>query len=238
MTSAVPPSVLRGLALAMVLGASFAVVRWTPLRKELDPRAIVERLRNAEPYSGIAYVAGCFIGILVLAPDTALNFIGAVVFGPVLGTLLSWAGVMLGSYAAFALARRLGRNAFVGLAGDKLRRLDEIVKERGLWGMLAIRLFPLASYSVVSYLAGLTSVRTSDYLAATAVATLPVTFAYQLFFSWAGETAFGSDAHAHLHLVNILLVLALLLVHLASAAWFALLHRADRRAARSRELAP
>lgn len=214
------PRLVAGIKLAVLAGlllGAFAVLRSSRLRHELEPKAAVLWLRAQEPYSGLAYIAACIVGILVLAPDTALNFVGAIVFGPIVGTMLAWVGVMVGSLLAFGLAKFLGRDSLRRMLGDRLDEWEGPIRKGGFRGLLIVRLLPFASFSLVSYLAGLTGIGLFDYVLATAVATLVMTFLFQYGFWLLGEETFAPGVvHEHLHLMNILLLLALAGVHVVA----------------------
>ena len=46
--------------------------------------------------------------IVALVPSAPLNIAAGILFGPTLGTLYSWLGVLLGGAISFLLARRFG----------------------------------------------------------------------------------------------------------------------------------
>lgn len=74
--------------------------------------------------------------------------------------------------AAFALARHAGRGQSL-LARGRLRRVDDLLGQRGFVGVLAVRLVPVAPFTVVNYSSGFSSVRTINYVLGTAVGILP-----------------------------------------------------------------
>jgi uncharacterized membrane protein YdjX (TVP38/TMEM64 family) len=118
-------------------------------------------------------------------PGSLVAAANGVVFGVWWGTLLSWAGGLLGGTASFWLARWLGRDAVARLAGgSRLERADQFGAAQGFWLILVARLIPLISFDFISYLAGLSRMRYADFLLATAIGMLPGTFAW---------TALGHD---------------------------------------------
>lgn len=80
----------------------------------------------------------------------------------------------------------------VGLAGARLAALDRRVGERGFASVLAARIAPVAPFMVVSYAAGLSSVRLVPYLFGTAVGLVPWSVLYVGI--GASLTAIGSSA--------------------------------------------
>lgn len=103
--------------------------------------------------------------------------LGALVGFPA-GLAVALGGGLLGGLAGFALSRWLGREAVARLAGARLAALDRRVGERGFASVLAARIAPVAPFVVVSYAAGLSSVRLGPYLLGTAVGLVPWSVLY------------------------------------------------------------
>ena len=83
------------------------------------------------------------------------------------------AGALLSAAGAFGLSRSLGRRAVERVDNDRLRRLDALLRRRGLLAVIGIRLVPLLPFNALNYLCGLTAVRTRDYIAGTVVGSCP-----------------------------------------------------------------
>ncbi len=123
--------------------------------------------------------------VIAPLPGSLVAATNGVVFGIWWGTLLSWAGGMLGASAAFWLARLFGHALVARAIGQgNIERLDQFGAERGFWVVLIARLTPIVSFDLISYLAGLSSIGFGRFMLATAVGMLPGTFAW---------TALGHD---------------------------------------------
>lgn len=126
----------------------------------------------------LAVVLGVALTLMTPVSRSALSvLIGAVVGFPA-GLAVALAGGLLGGLAGFALSRWLGRAAVTHLAGARLATLNRLVGERGFTSVLAARLAPVAPFVVVSYAAGLSSVRLVPYLLGTAVGLVPWSVLY------------------------------------------------------------
>ena len=68
-----------------------------------------------------------------------------------------------------------------------LESVDAFFEKHGTYAIVIARLLPFISFDVVSYAAGLTSMRLSSFLIATGVGQLPATLVY----SYAGEMLSG-----------------------------------------------
>lgn len=95
-------------------------------------------------------------------------------FGPWVGTLISWGGALTGAMISFELSRRLGRplaERFVPEA--RLAKADEIVLKGDWWGLLLPRFIPLIAFTAINWAAGLTPVTRWRFFWTTAVGILP-----------------------------------------------------------------
>ena len=175
---AAPPGVRSGgtwaragvLAVLVVVGT--VVVATVDLPAVDSARDWLERAGGAGP---VLLALGVGLALLGPVPRTALSVLAGLVAGFWTGLAISLAGGMLGGIGAFALGRLLGRPAVAALAGPRMARADRFLDARGFGAVLALRLFPAAPFTVVSYGAGLAAVRPGAYLAATALGLLPST---------------------------------------------------------------
>jgi len=105
------------------------------------------------------------------------------IFGPVVGTLITWAGAVVGAAISFELARRFGRplgERYVG--ADRVRKADEMVRAAGWPGLITLRLIPVVAFTAINWASGLTSVSRWTFLWTTMVGILPGAFV----FTWSG----------------------------------------------------
>jgi uncharacterized membrane protein YdjX (TVP38/TMEM64 family) len=109
----------------------------------------------------IVFMAAMAVGVLFAPIPNAPIFVAAgLVWGPVIGTLYSMAGMMVGSVMAFYLSRFLGRRHLPRLIGGKAaQRLDHIADNMGGRVIFWARMLPVVNFDWISYVAGLTSIR-------------------------------------------------------------------------------
>ncbi len=176
----------RLLALAagvMGLFALAAAWRWTPMGDWLDMETLVSaanrfRSLDAAPLLAIgAFVAG---GLLVI-PITALIMVAVIVFGPVLGLAYAFVGVTLSAALTYGLGILVGRGAVRQLAGSRLNRLSRRLGRRGILTMFAVRLVPVAPFTVVNMVAGASHIGFKDFLVGSLLGMAPGMIAAALF---------------------------------------------------------
>lgn len=126
----------------------------------------------------IAFIAAYALLTILLVPGTAPSVAAGVLFGPLWGTVLTVIGATLGASAAFAIARRGGRERVRRRFGPRTERVDAWLEGRGLGAVLAARLIPVVPFNAFNYGAGLTSIHPRDYVLGTAVGIIPGTFAF------------------------------------------------------------
>lgn len=136
----------------------------------------------------ISFFLMVFQAIVAPLPAFLITFANAALFGWVLGALLSWASAMVGALLCFYIAKFLGRDVVEKLTSKMaLESVDAFFEKHGAYAIVIARLLPFISFDVVSYAAGLTSMRLRSFLLATGVGQLPATLVY----SYAGEMLTG-----------------------------------------------
>jgi uncharacterized membrane protein YdjX (TVP38/TMEM64 family) len=109
-------------------------------------------------------------------PAEMLACANGLIWGPVWGAAITWAGAMLGAATAFALVRWLGRPALRRLLPERqLGRLDAWSADRGGAALLIARLVPLIAFNLLNYAAALSSISWWTFLWATGIGILPLT---------------------------------------------------------------
>ncbi len=211
----------RGLikvaALVAVLVGGIVLVRGTSLGSLLSREGVaggIEALRRASwaPFLFVPAYAGA---VALAVPGTIPTLVGGAVFGLWWGTLLNWAGALIGANLAYALARFLGREGIIQLLGTRAgglpssERLDRAVREHGFRGMLTLRLVPVVPFNALNFGAGLVGVSWPAYALATALGIVPGAFVYTMFADalLQGSTEASREAFLRIALAGVLLVL-------------------------------
>ncbi|MGI9626277.1 MAG: TVP38/TMEM64 family protein [Longimicrobiales bacterium] len=114
-------------------------------------------------------------GVAVLPiPAEAPALINGMLFGPVVGTVITWTGALGGAWISFEIARALGRPVAGRLVKEAtLDRADRIVEQAGWSGLLVARLLPVVAFTAINWAAGLTSVSRWRFLWTTALGIIP-----------------------------------------------------------------
>jgi phosphatidylserine/phosphatidylglycerophosphate/cardiolipin synthase-like enzyme/uncharacterized membrane protein YdjX (TVP38/TMEM64 family) len=208
---------LRAALLAAVLIGLAATWRLTPLESTLS----VDRLRAAAselsgPVAPLAVSAAFVAASLMMAPVTLLIVATALAFEPLQAAAYALLGILCAAGVGFGLGRLTGRELVRRLAGKRLNELSRRVARRGVLAVTAVRLVPVAPFSVVNLVAGASRLRLRDFLAGTLLGTAPGVLAIVLLEAQAERAIVQPEAGT-----VALLVAAVVLV----LATFALLRR-------------
>lgn len=154
----------------------------------------------------LVFVGMVFLQVLVaLIPGEPIELMAGYVFGAVEGTLLAMTGILLGSWAVFALVRRFGpKFAEIFFPEKELKRLT-FLKNPKKSGTLAFILMtvPGTPKDLLSYFAGLTPLKTWQWLTIVAVSRIP-----SLVTSTVSGAAAGQENYALAAIVFALTVVA------------------------------
>ncbi len=176
-------SVIGGAALlAVVLGgmAAFFLAGGdlTPIMAiGLSAEQIADTIRSWGAWAMIGSVLLMVAHSLVPLPSEFIAIANGMVFGLVVGTMITWIGAMLGAILAFALSRWLGRRFVLAiLPARHTTAIDEWTKDQGTQVLLVSRFLPVVSFNLINYAAGLTSVSWWTFVWTTGLGIVPLTF--------------------------------------------------------------
>lgn len=182
-----PPrrAIIRFLVLALLVGAGFAALRFTPLRDQLTREALASTLAGLRDawWSPLA-LGGLYLLLAPLGlPMSPLVFAGGAVFGFARGALYNFLGLYCGAVASFMLARGLGHELIAHYLGERLKRVERMVARQGFWTLVRVRLVP-APFALINYGMAFAGVRLPSFLASTALGLIPTT----LLYTWIAAT--------------------------------------------------
>jgi phospholipase D1/2 len=159
----------------LLLGGLALAWRVTPLHDYLDLQValrIAERLQ-AQPLTPLWVLLSYVVAGLAMVPVVLLIGVTGMVFGPLLGTLYAVGGSLLSAAATYWIGRKLGEDTLQRFARGRLQRLRAQLELRGLWAIAAIRLMPIAPFTLVNLLAGAARIRLRHFLLGTLFGMLP-----------------------------------------------------------------
>lgn len=151
-----------------------------------DDESVVQFVESFGFLSYIVFIL-LVISEVVLAPIPALALYvaGGALFGTFLGSILTLIGNLIGALLAFWIARKLGRK-FVEERIDPVARkkFDDFSEKYGAFSLFLLRINPLTTSDLFSYLSGLSKMKIKPFILGTALGLAPMIFVQSYF----GET--------------------------------------------------
>ena len=171
-------SILKLGGFLVFLIGMFFVIRSLDFSLYLKPDRIVNYLENLGPFAPVIFIATMAIAVVISPiPSLPLDFAAGIAFGPFLGTLYAVAGAELGAIGSFLIGRALGREGVSKLLGVNAVFCEKCTDRHLAVLVLISRLFPIFSFDLISYGAGLTGMSLKWFALATLFGMIPPTFA-------------------------------------------------------------
>jgi phospholipase D1/2 len=168
-------ALLRGLSILAALFALVAAWRWTGLREWLDLGELVRAagwLRDTDQ-AWMWALAAFPVGGIVGFPVTLLIFLSAFLVRSWMAIACSLLGCMVSAGLLYGIGRGLGRKRVMRVAGRRLNRVNRLISKQGVLAVTAVRMIPVAPYSLVNLAAGAARVPFRDFILGTLLGMIP-----------------------------------------------------------------
>ncbi len=114
-------------------------------------------------------------------PAEAVSIANGMVFGPLIGTLITWASALLGAYLTYNWSDQF-KNSINSqkLNKEKWKKINNWINRWGIFGFLIARLLPTVPFFALNIAAPFLPISRRSFLLITAIAILPyaITFCY------------------------------------------------------------
>jgi phosphatidylserine/phosphatidylglycerophosphate/cardiolipin synthase-like enzyme/uncharacterized membrane protein YdjX (TVP38/TMEM64 family) len=162
--------VAAAILLALTLAWSF-----TPLSDLADAKALQSWIAGIaeSSWAPLAVLAIFVGGGLVAFPVTIMIAATAASFGPWLGFVYALIGALASAILTYAIGGRIGRDALRSILGDRLNTIRNRIARQGIVAVVAIRLVPVAPFTLVNLVAGASGIRMWHYVVGTVLGLLP-----------------------------------------------------------------
>lgn len=173
-----PRQFIKLLVVGVLLYGTYSFLSQWDLGEAFNPRRIVEYVNAWGPVGPMVFIVMMVIAVVISPiPSLPLDLAAGVAFGPFLGTAYAVIGAEIGAIISFLIGRFLGRDVIA-----KILKIDVVFCEKctdhHLIGLVFLsRLFPVFSFDLISYGAGLTNMSLKAFALATLFGMIPPTFA-------------------------------------------------------------
>jgi uncharacterized membrane protein YdjX (TVP38/TMEM64 family) len=164
---------VAGVLLLLVLVVAGAL--YLAAQHDFSPEVFERTIQSWGMWGVAASVGLMVLHSFVPFPAEFLAIANGMIYGPLWGIVITWTGAMLGAYAAFGLARTLGRPFVENLVARKnWHSLDDWASVRGGYLVLVSRLIPVIAFNLINYAAGLSRISWWTFTWATGIGILPM----------------------------------------------------------------
>ncbi len=168
-----PRMLAAGLGLLLLVGLVLAW-RYTALAEIADPRVLHSWLTQFDGAALAAIViAGFLLGGLVAFPVTVLIAATALALGSWQGLLYATLGSMASALSTYVIGRVIGTQPLRDLMGPRINRVGRSLARQGIVAVAAVRLLPIAPFSLINLVAGAIGVPFLYYVAGTFLGLAP-----------------------------------------------------------------
>jgi len=158
--------------IALVLAVAW---QFPPLSNIASPSEIGPMLNSLaeQPWAPLLVIGVYVVGGLVAFPVLLLIAATAATFGPLTGFIYAAAGSLASAVVTYALGVALGRDTLRAVIGPRLKRVQRRIVKGGVVTIAAIRLVPIAPFTVVNVVAGASDIRLGPFIAGTILGMAP-----------------------------------------------------------------
>lgn len=170
---------LSGIARLTLIAAAVAalVLVWqvTPLREYADFATVERAVATiaSDPLAPAYVILGFVVSGLVAFPVMIAIAVTAVTFGAWLGLAYAATGALASALVTYGVGALVGAGLIESLLGRRFTRISRRIKDKGILAVAAIRMVPIAPFTVINLLAGASRIRLRDYTIGTMLGLTP-----------------------------------------------------------------
>lgn len=159
-----------------VLATMFYLVA---VRRVIDVDALRTAIAASGPLAPVAYAAAAALLAAVFVPGPLLAAGSGLLFGPLLGTVVTLCSTATTAVVAALVGRRAGRDSAHALLGPQWSaRIESQIRRRGLWAVVGQRFVPGISDALASYSFGAFGVPLWQMAVGALIGSAPRAFVY------------------------------------------------------------
>lgn len=177
-TSGVSGRLIKLLALLFAVFGLVAIWRFTPLSELTNPGDLVAWLQSISSgfWMPAVLIVVFVLGGLVAFPVTVMIAVTGMMFNPFTAFFCALAGSVLSAAVMFFIGYNVGRSPLRDLIGTKVNRVSRALARRGVLSVIALRMVPIAPFTLINLVAGASHIRASDFLIGTILGMTPGIF--------------------------------------------------------------
>tara|TARA_R110002110_G_scaffold91264_2_gene237450 strand:- start:70665 stop:72788 length:2124 start_codon:yes stop_codon:yes gene_type:complete len=168
----------HGLRVAVLLAAVLGLAaawRWTPLSDWLSMDRVEAAAQWIEdsPFTPLLVLLAYVLGSIVVLPVTLMIIATVTVFGPWWGFVYAMVGAQLAAMVTYGIGHMIGGDAISRIAGSQLNSVRRALSRRGIATVVTLRIVPVAPFTVINLIAGISEIRFRDFAIGSLLGLLP-----------------------------------------------------------------
>ncbi len=162
------------VTIALVLGLA-ALWRWTPLGDYLNIDTVTRSALwlKVHPLSPVLVPLSYVVLGMLSFPVTLLIMVTIIVYGPWWGIWYALLGTTLSAVIMFMLGHLLGKNMVSKFSGGIINRVNKRLSQTGVMAVIAFRVIPVAPFSLINLIAGVSAISLRDFFLGTLIGVIP-----------------------------------------------------------------
>jgi uncharacterized membrane protein YdjX (TVP38/TMEM64 family) len=202
--------------LVLLLLAIAALWRWTSLSDWLDKDRViaVAQFIKESSLTPLLVLSAFIAGSLAMVPVTLMIIASVTVFGAWWGAAYALVGAELAAISAFAIGHLMGREAISRIAGSRLNRVSRQLSERGVLTIISLRIIPVAPFTVINVIAGISEIRLRDFAIGSFIGSIPGILSIAFLADRIDASLHEQSAASLVTLVSVVLVIVVGLIGL------------------------
>lgn len=143
-----------------------------------DTDSVTEFIESFGIFAALAFIILVILEVVLAPmPPLVLYIVAGFLFGGFLGGILTLIGNLIGAFIDFKIARTLGKKTVEKSVGKKIKKkFENFFEKYGSFSIFILRVNPLTTSDIVSYLAGFTKMKTIRFMLATGLGLIPMIF--------------------------------------------------------------
>ncbi|MEJ2255804.1 MAG: phospholipase D-like domain-containing protein, partial [Woeseiaceae bacterium] len=143
--------------------------------EDLNFSSLLDMLRDVASHPLAPYVAvpAIVLGSVVVAPITGMLAVCALLFDPWTASIVGITGTLAATAVNHWIGGHFGRVIAKRIPKRIIEKINRMAASSDVWSLAAVRLVPIAPFSVVNVLLGVSGVRLRDFLLGTLIAMGP-----------------------------------------------------------------
>jgi uncharacterized membrane protein YdjX (TVP38/TMEM64 family) len=165
--------------LSLFAGFLLGMFYLVAVARVIDIEAVRRAVLATGPVAPLTYVVASAVLGAVFVPGSILAAGSGLLFGPVVGILVTLSAAVGTAIVASCIGRRAGRDSARALLGTKRAdRINALVERRGLWAVVGQRFIPGISDALASYTFGAFGVPLWQMAVGSFIGSAPRAFVY------------------------------------------------------------